>query len=624
MLFVAALPASLAHAEHPKTVLFYGNSFTLGVGSTEAEQFGGVPEVVKQLAIAAGYPAPRVENAAVSGQTLAWHLANNTAVIADPADFAEVPDFQWDAVVIQEYSTKPTHIGDPPAFRADAQTLFGLVRTHSPAAHAVLFETWARGPGHAYYTGNPPTFPGGPSEMQQELRDNYELARQDLAGSNGADSVTVARVGDAWEATGWDNLHATDIYHANTRGTYLTGLVIFGTLYGERTTAGLPKLFASLTAQEATDLQAVADDYLPPGLTFDADGDRDIDAADVSGFVDCLTGPQFSYAPGDACLLMDGNADAHVDLSDYALMQTAQFQPPPSLTFDAFDLTFNLTVGTSTDSQPNTVTASDASTPTVQLTAVDLLTQSTPSWLTVPTSIGAAVLFSVDVDVTGLAADTYYARVTGSAAGYDGASFTVTLNVTASGSQTLYFDFGDIGQQTSGNYNNVTHLQEPVANAIDNTGIGTGITLTVTDAFWPGSNTSGTTSPTGDAALFNAQATRDNLFGSTVDFGGFTEPTGGFTLGGLSTTPGVTYSFTFFAARLGVGDNRETAYAVAGATSATAYLDASNNQSAVTAVSDIAADANGEITVTVSPGPNNNNSSGFYYLGAMQIVRSEP
>jgi hypothetical protein len=61
---VATLFSGIASAEGPKNLLFYGNSFTLGVGSNEAISFGGVPEVVKQLAAAAGYPEPRVENAA--------------------------------------------------------------------------------------------------------------------------------------------------------------------------------------------------------------------------------------------------------------------------------------------------------------------------------------------------------------------------------------------------------------------------------------------------------------------------------------------------------------------------------------------------------------------------------
>ncbi len=625
VLAVAGVLCGAALAESPRNLLFYGNSFTLGVGSTEAESFGGVPEVVRQLAIAAGFPAPRVENAAVSGQSLAWHLANNTAVITDPADFAEVPDFQWDAVILQEYSTNPTHIGDPPGFRTDALTLFGLVRGHSPGARAVLYETWARGPGHSFYFGNPPLFPGGPAQMQQELRANYELAREDLAAAFGADSVAVASVGDAWEATGWADLHADDIYHANTRGTYLAGLVLFGTIYGQRTTAGLPKLFASLTAAEAAELQAVADQFLPPGRPFDYDGDGNVDAGDLPGLATCLAGPELPYPPGSGCGVLDGNGDGGIDLSDVALMQAAAYQRPPWLRLDVWDMTFTVSQGAGTESQPNTVTTSDGSSPTVQLTAVDLLTQATPTWLSLPAVVSPATPFTVGVDVTGLSASTYYARVTAAAAGYEGASFTVTLHVTpAGGSQTLFFDFGDVGQQTPGNYNNVTHLQAPITNAIDNNGLATGITLTVTDAFWPGWNQSGITSPTGDAAIFDGLATRDSLFGCTVTFDGYLEPTAGFTLSGLSTTPGVTYTFTFFASRLGVTDNRETAYTVAGANTGVAYLDASNNVANVAVVAGIQPDAGGRITVALSPGPNNNNASGFYYIGALKVVRNGP
>lgn len=615
-----------AMADSPKNLLFYGNSFTIGIGSTEAESYGGVPEVVRQLAIAAGYPEPRVENAAVSGQSLGWHLANNAGAITNPADFMKAPDFQWDAVIIQEFSTEPTHIGNPANFRANALTMFNQVRSHSPAAKGVLFETWARGPGHSYYTGGSPLFPGGPAQMQQEVRDNYELARQDLAAAHGNDSVSIATVGDAWEATGWDNLHSTDIYHANTRGTYLTGLVIFGTIYGESTTVGLPKLFGSLTAQEAADLQAIADEYLPAGLTFDANGDRSINGDDLAGFAACLAGPEAPYAPGADCLLMDGTGDASVDLRDFALMQTSAFDLLPCLTFATWDLTFTLPAGSGTDSLMETVSATDGSMPTVSLTAIDLTTMGTPTWLTTPASITADTPFLVEVDVTGLAAGSYHARVAAAAAGYTASSFTVALHVTPTGGpQEILVDFGDVAQTTAGNYNNITHTQGPVPNAIDSTGLATGISITVTDSFWPGSNQNGTTSPTGDAAAnFDAQATRDNLFGNTVIFGGFTEPTGGLTLAGLSTDPGVTYTFTFFAGRLGVGDNRETQYDVAGSNSGVAFLNTANNQSEVVAVSNIAADTNGEIVISVGPGPNNTNASGFYYIGAMKIARNMP
>ncbi len=622
---LAGLLSGSAIGAGPKNLLFYGNSFTLGVGSTEAEAFGGVPEVVRQLAIAAGYPAPRVENAAASGQSLGWHLANNTDVISNPVDFSEVPDFQWDVVILQEFSTQPTHIGNPAAFRADALALFGLVRNHSLAARAVLYETWARGPGHAFYFGAPPAFPGGPGQMQQELRENYELVRQDLVAAHGVGSALVASVGDAWESTGWNNLHADDLWHANTRGTYLAGLVIFGTIYDQRTTIGLPKLFAGLTPQEAAELQAVADQFLPPGLPFDHNGDGNVDGDDLLGLSTCLTGPEVPYPPGSGCGRMDGDGDSSVDLIDVAQMQTSAYQRAPSLLFGTWDMTFTRPEGSGTESQANAVTASDASAPTVQLSAVDLITFTAPTWLAVPGVVDTAEPFSVTVNVTGLAAGTYYARVTASATGYEGCSATVTLLVTPAGvSQTLYFDFGDAAQQTPGHYNNVTHLQSPIANVIDSTGTATGITLTVTDAFWPGANLSGTTSPTSAAAEFDPQATRDNLFGCTVTFGGYLEPTAAFTLGGLSTAPGVSYTFTFFASRMGVSDNRETRYFVSGADSGVAYLDASNNVGNVAVVANIHADPNGQIVVTLNPGPNNNNVSGFYYIGALKVVRNGP
>lgn len=183
--------------------------------------------------------------------------------------------------------------------------------------------------------------------------------------------------------------------------------------------------------------------------------------------------------------------------------------------------------------------------------------------------------------------------------------------------QSLYFDFGETAQTTAGNYNNITQAQDPIANAIDDSGAATGIALEITDAFWPGSNQSGTTTPSGDAAMFDVQATRDNLFGSTVLFGGIIEPTGGFTLSGLSS--GATYDFTFFACRDNVSDIRETAYEIVGANNATVYLDSSNNTTNVVTAAGLMADGNGQIVVTVGPGPNNNNSSGFYYIGAMKL-----
>ncbi|MCA8967443.1 MAG: PEP-CTERM sorting domain-containing protein, partial [Planctomycetes bacterium] len=171
-----------------------------------------------------------------------------------------------------------------------------------------------------------------------------------------------------------------------------------------------------------------------------------------------------------------------------------------------------------------------------------------------------------------------------------------------------------------GNYNNITHTQDPLFNLIDTDGLGTGISLIVTDPFWPGSNTGGTGAPGGDAAGIPASATADNLFGSLVSFGGFLEPTGGVTFGGLDASGATRYDFLFFASRMSVTDVRETQYDLTGANAGMALLDASNNTDNVAWIRGIQADANGEIVLNVTAGPNNTNSNGFYYLGYLQIT----
>jgi hypothetical protein len=195
------------------------------------------------------------------------------------------------------------------------------------------------------------------------------------------------------------------------------------------------------------------------------------------------------------------------------------------------------------------------------------------------------------------------------------AGLAAALSVQAN---TLFFDFGDHNQQTGAllNYNNVTITNLSIANAIDSTGAGTGIGLTAS-GFNPGSNLNGTTAPVAPANMFDPQATRDNLFGHTANFNQPAPlPLGVLTLTGLNPT--ATYDFTFFGSRTGVSDNRETKYDVLG--TGFALLDTANNTANVAAVLGATSDAFGNLTVNVTKGPNNNNSSGFFYLGAMQIV----
>ena len=226
-------PATFARgAEEPKKILFFGNSFTIGNGGN-----GFVPTIVRDVASAAGRPTPSVHAQAVGGRRLDDHIAEvnadgQSSVIRSSLS----PGAKWDFTILQEFSTKPTTHradGNPADFRADADTLFGLVRGHSPAVKGVLFETWARGHGHSFYTGGTPEFPGGPTQMQGQLRTNYGLARDDLNAEYGVGSAGVAPVGDGFEYGNFSNLYNSDIYHANNRGSLLAGLILYSTIYGD-------------------------------------------------------------------------------------------------------------------------------------------------------------------------------------------------------------------------------------------------------------------------------------------------------------------------------------------------------------------------------------------------------
>lgn len=209
-----------------QNILFYGNSFTLGSGSTDS-----VFNLVQDIATAAGYPTPNVESAAVGGKNFTWHLANNT----DPI-FSRLPSGQhWDYAVMQNFSTAPTSIGNLSRHRSDSVDLYQAIASHSPDVTPVLFETWARAPGHSFYSGPSPRFPGGPTQMQAELREGYRLAAQDIDAAASSSITRIAEVGDRWEDTNWNNLHANDLYHAGNRGTLLASLEIFSQIYQQPT-----------------------------------------------------------------------------------------------------------------------------------------------------------------------------------------------------------------------------------------------------------------------------------------------------------------------------------------------------------------------------------------------------
>ncbi len=193
------------------------------------------------------------------------------------------------------------------------------------------------------------------------------------------------------------------------------------------------------------------------------------------------------------------------------------------------------------------------------------------------------------------------------------------LSQTA-GATTLLFDFGRTDLQTSPGWNNVVPATTTLFATFDSANTLTPIGFEITDTFFQTGEPSqlGSEAPAGDAAAYPVSATDDYFFGHTTAFAGADpNPLGQFKLFNLD--PGKAYDFTFFASRQVVTDIRDASYAVNGANSASGVLNASNNNTEVLKLTGIVPDANNEIFVDLTPGPDNDNSNGFFYIGLMQV-----
>lgn len=162
------------------------------------------------------------------------------------------------------------------------------------------------------------------------------------------------------------------------------------------------------------------------------------------------------------------------------------------------------------------------------------------------------------------------------------------------------------------------NLQNPsngtLTNLIDNRGITTEVSISVTDAF-NGINNSGTTAA--DASLeLPATASGDSFFGNLIEFSGAIEPTGAVTISNLEVSK--EYEVSVFASRL-ASDNRETEYIIEGLTKDTAYLQVADNQLIKINFPAILPAQDGTINIRCTAGPNNNNANNFYYLGSLEL-----
>ncbi len=253
-------------------VLFFGNSYTISSwnAAVNSPSYGGargVPELVRQIAMAAGHDAPFVKNV--------FHLGRGYDHHVDPAQVSlqEIDEpllgaETWDFTVLQGYSTRPTahpYMGNFAKHKANGLRLFDEVRvgstnhvTQSPDVIPVLYQTWAREPGHWFFDPSSswtagtnigigvgswtrgPVFPGGAEQMARQVRNGYAATRAYIDAAVPGTVTRIAPAGDVWQAAGWPAiLYAGDHYHADSWGDLASALALYGTIWEDGDTSSI-------------------------------------------------------------------------------------------------------------------------------------------------------------------------------------------------------------------------------------------------------------------------------------------------------------------------------------------------------------------------------------------------
>jgi hypothetical protein len=198
-------------------VLFIGNSYT-GVNN--------LPQIFHDVAATGGHAPAEIKAVTPGGVTLYQQLNS-------PDTLKLIDEGNWDIVILQAQSMEAAMSEQFPNWRyyflKGAAGLYDRIRTGSPRAKIILYQTWAR---HADYWNDPKadrSIGNNPADMQARIRKWHQNA---AAQKN---EFLIAPVGDAWELN-YKNpnairLHASDNSHPAFNGSYLAALVIYGTIY---------------------------------------------------------------------------------------------------------------------------------------------------------------------------------------------------------------------------------------------------------------------------------------------------------------------------------------------------------------------------------------------------------
>ncbi len=257
--FVCAGALSFQAAAEVKA-LFIGNSFTAGSGGTQS-----VPAIFDALANAAGQEDPTTVIRAVGGKDYQYHYTNSLSYVQSD---------QWTHMVIQNYSTEPTHIGSVADHITYGTLLYGAIITNNPNTQVHLYQTWARAEAHSLITGTSTsgTF-ATTDEMLGELVANYQTLADSLTLANPDKTpVIVNPVGEAWNHAGGNlpasdpdyiDLWSNDNYHGDDRGYYLSACVHYASIYqqspeGLYTEPAVAALSLTVSDADAAFLETIA------------------------------------------------------------------------------------------------------------------------------------------------------------------------------------------------------------------------------------------------------------------------------------------------------------------------------------------------------------------------------
>ncbi len=184
-----------------------------------------------------------------------YQIANGSAKISDYLEggkyYSQVLEYidvmQFDYIILQDQSHRP--VESQADFLADVASFKTLMDAKQPLAEVILYMTWARHADSTYYDSSTLT----PSTMQDALYEAYTQAGED----NGYEVALVGVAFGLLRDNSTINLYNDDLTHPSLEGSYLAGLVMFGTIFDIDVT-NATYVPSGISAATATLLQSTA------------------------------------------------------------------------------------------------------------------------------------------------------------------------------------------------------------------------------------------------------------------------------------------------------------------------------------------------------------------------------